>query len=179
MSIKEAVAVFDSEEEMLDVIDELGCVGIDHSEITVMPSVEDVEKQIGHPLNSVEETEDDPDIVRAIPFDTVSLGDAMGVLIAIPAYLGAIGMAIASAVIVDSYAIIALLVAGGGAVGAIIGYFMAKMLKMSHKRLIKKQLEKGGLVLWVHLRDKEHEQHVTDILSHHKVHDVHIHNVTA
>lgn len=177
MTIREAVAVFDTEEEMLDVIDELGNVGIDRREMSVMPSVDNVEKQIGHTLKSVRDTEDDPDIVRAVPFDTASFGDAQGVLIAIPAYLGAIGMAIASAVIVESYLTIGILVATGGAVGALIGYFLAKLLKITHQRRIRKQLDRGGLVLWVHLRDKEHEKHVTEILSHHQARDVHMHNV--
>ncbi|MCK5424347.1 MAG: DUF3341 domain-containing protein [Emcibacter sp.] len=179
MTIREAVAVFDTEEEMLDVIDELGSAGIDRRELSVMPSVENVEKQIGHSLKSVKETENDPNIIRAIPFDVASFGNAQGLLISIPAYLGAISMAIASAVIVESYFTIAILVSGGGAIGALLGYFLAKLLRINHQRQIKKQLDKGGLVLWVHLRDKKHEKNVKEILSQHKAHDVHMHNVVT
>ncbi len=177
MTIREAVAVFDSEEEMLDVIDELGNAGIDLSEMSVLPPVETVEKQMGHRLNSVTETVDDPAIGRAVPLDMASFGEAQGVLIGAPAYVGAMSMAIASAVIVEDYATIAVLVTVGASLGAIVGYFLASWLKKNHQRYVNKQLERGGLVLWVHIRDKIHEDHVTDILSHHVAHDVHIHNI--
>jgi len=177
MIIREAVAVFDSEEEMLDVIDELGSAGIDRSEMSVLPSVETVEKQIGHRLTSVNETVDDPAIGRAIPLDMASFGEAQGVLIAAPAYVGAISMAIASVVIVEDYVMIAILVTVGASLGAFVGYFLAAWLKKNHQRHVDKQLERGGLVLWIQIRDKLHEDHITDILSHHEAHGVHIHNI--
>ena len=176
MAIREAVAVFESEAEMLHAVDELGSVGVDRAEISVLPAVEAVEKQRGHELRSIREKEDDPAIARAIPFDMPSFGAAQGVLIGAPAYVGAISMAIASAVIVDSYWTIALLVATGGALGALIGYFLARWLKSSHQQRIRRQLDRGGLVLWVHLRDKQHEKSVAEVLSRHAASDLHTHN---
>ncbi len=176
MTIREAVAVFETEAEMLQAVDELGSAGFDRSEISVLPAVDAVEKQLGHKLKSIRETEDDPEIARSIPLDMPSFGDAQGVLIGAPAYVGAISMAIASAVIIDSYLMIALLVATGGALGALVGYFLARWLKRSHQKRVRQQLDRGGLVLWVHLRDKQHEKNVTEILSRHMTSDLHMHN---
>lgn len=179
MLIREAVAVFETEREMLEVVEELESAGVDRSEVSVLPSVDDVERQIGHPLKSVKETEDDPEIGRAIPIDSASYGAAQGVLIGIPTYLGAISMVIAGAVVGQSLVAITVLVAVGGALGALLGYFLANWLQRAHERQIEEQISRGGLVLWIHIRDKSREKNVTEILSHHVAHDVHIHTIAA
>ena len=44
MAIREVVGLFDNEEELLSTIDELEGKGFDRCEISVMPSMEEVEK---------------------------------------------------------------------------------------------------------------------------------------
>lgn len=179
MSMREAVAVFDDEDEMLDVIEELESSGFDRAELSVMPSIEVVEEKIGHKLYSVEELEDDPDAPRAFHLDAASWGDAKGVLIGAPLYAGAFSMAIAGAVNRMPLMSIILLVIAGGAIGASMGFFLAAWIKKRHQRRIDEQIERGGLVLWINIRDQEHEDRVKDILSHHTAHDVHLHNIAA
>ena len=89
--VREAVAVFDREEEMHAAMDELQRSGFDRAELSGLPRLELVEKLIGHKLQSIVEVEDNPDIPRAGLIDMGSFGIARGVMIGVPLYIGACG----------------------------------------------------------------------------------------
>lgn len=71
-------------------------------------------------------------------------------------------------------ATIAASLAAGGA-GAAIGSVLAAMLGKHHADYLQKQMEHGGLLLWVRTRDAQHEKKAKDILSKLSAHDVHVH----
>jgi hypothetical protein len=56
---------------------------------------------------------------------------------------------------------------------------LAKLIDYHHADYLHRQLDKGGLVLWVHLRDPEHEQRAQRILERHSGEDVHVHELSA
>ena len=171
---REAVAVFEDEAELLDVIEELESSGFDRSEMSVLPPLKAVEKRTGHKLLNVADAEDDPEIPRAAPLDMASFGAAQGVLIGIPLYIGAIGA------VVDATrsgagtgdVIVASLIGGG--IGGAIGLALAAWVRHRHARRIKEQIDHGGLLLWVRIRGKKHEERVKSVITDHIVRRFHM-----
>lgn len=176
-TLREAVAVFDSEEELRDAIFELESAGFDRADVSVLPPMGAVRKKIGHELYRVEDAEDDPEMPRAVPVGSAGMGAAQGALIGGPAYVGAMVMTISALVGGKAFAAIVSSGIFGGAVGLVLGVLLAIIVKHRHNEHIKDQLDHGGLVLWVHIRDKEHEARAEKILGRYRehAHDIHMH----
>jgi len=87
--VREAVGIFDSEEQMQTAIDDLLSHGFDRAEISVLASVTAVEEKLGHRFKSVTEIEDDPEAMTKafVPIETI--GDAEGAVIGSLLYGGA------------------------------------------------------------------------------------------
>jgi len=46
-----------------------------------------------------------------------------------------------------------------------------------HAVAVQEQLKRGGLVLWVNVRDAREEKTALDVLREHSAHDVHVHDI--
>lgn len=175
--VREAVGIFESEEELQAAIDDLLSHGFDRAEISVLAPVTAVEKKLGHRFKSVEEIEDDRGILTKafVPIETI--GDAEGAVIGSFMYVGAF----AGIVLVASGGALAAALAGlalGGS-GTAIGIALARFIKQHHADYITGQLEKGGLLLWVRTWDQKDEAKAIKLLSAHSAHDVHVHSLPA
>ena len=175
----EAVAFFDDENELHDVVEELQTVGFDHAELSVLPSRKVVEKIIGHEFRTVVEAVEDPDVPHAVPVDRASWGLAQGALVALPLYVASCGAAIAFAASGADLATVAMASIAGGALGAALGLLLMIWLRRRHREGIEDLLGHGGLVLWVHISDKKREELARMILARHPVRDVNFHSVAA
>jgi outer membrane lipoprotein SlyB len=94
-------------------------------------------------------------------------------------YLGAV---VAAGAIVGSGGTLAAAIVGAamaGGTGGVIGALLAGILDEEHALRVEKQLDRGGLLLWVHVRDDDHEQRALRILRRHSGQDVHIHDIAA
>lgn len=180
-TVREAVAVFDDEEEMRKAIFELESAGFDRADVSILPPMEAVRRKIGHELYRVEDAEDDPDMPRAVPVGPAAMGAAQGALIGGPIYVGAMVMTISA--LVSGKAFGAIVISGlfGGAAGLIVGSLLALTVRRRHNEHVKDHLDHGGLVLWVHIRDQEHEARAEKILRRHEDHarDIHMHGELA
>lgn len=172
MAIREVVALFDDEEELFDTINELEGKGFDRSEISVMPPLDEVEKAVGHKVDNILEAANDPDTPRSFPLDHASWGDAQGVLIAAPFLAGAFAMTIMGAV--NDYSVLQtiLLAVVAGSVASVFGYLIMLYLKKRHQNEVERQIRRGGLALWVHVRDNAHARRAIRIFNRHHAHDV-------
>jgi hypothetical protein len=172
---REAVAVFDTAERMQEAIDELLASGFDRAELSLLASEEAVERKLGHVYRRVDSLEDDPSVPRAVYVSPEAIGDAEGALIGGPLYVAAV--AAAGAVVLAGGPVLAAIagatVAGGAA--ALVGTALAGLLNRHHAQYLEDQLERGGLLLWVHLRDAAGEERAVAILSRHSGRDVHVH----
>jgi hypothetical protein len=177
VDVREAVGIFDSEEQMQAAIDDLLSHGFDRAEISVLAPVTAVEEKLGHRFKSVTEIEDDPEAMTKafVPIET--MGDAEGAVIGSLLYVGAF----AGIVLVASggalAAALAALTLGGS--GTVLGVALARFIKQHHADYIADQLEKGGLLLWVRTWDQKDEEKAVKVLSAHSAHDVHIHGLPA
>ena len=123
----------------------------------------------------VTELEDDPSVPRSAYVSTEAIGEAEGALIGGLVYIGAV--AAAGAIVASGGPIAVAIVAAAmtGGAGGLIGSDLAKLVGRHHADHLQEQLRRGGLLLWVRTRDKNHEERAIGVLSKHSAHDVHTH----
>lgn len=178
-SSHEAVGVFQSAEAFQAATDELLSFGFDRADLSILAGERAVEEKLGHLYRRVEELEDDPKVPRAAFVSTEAIGDAQGALIGGLTFVGGVGAAGAMAAAGGALAGIILAAGALGGAGGLIGSTLAKIVERHHADRLQAQLEKGGLLLWVRTRDREHEVSAEDILRKHGAIDVHIHDLPS
>jgi len=178
-TIREAVGVFKTVENFQHAIDELESSGFDRAELSVLAFEETFDEKLGDRYSKIEKFEDDPEAPRRPYTSEAAIGNAKGVLTGVPAYIAGVATV---GVVVASGGTAAAALAGaalaGGAGGA-AGALLAKTLGDREREILEKQLEQGGLLLWVRTRTKEHEKRATDILGKNSAEDVHVHSFPA
>jgi hypothetical protein len=178
-TVREAVGVFESANMLQEAIDELLSSGFDRAELSLLASEQAVDEKLGHRYEKVAELEDDATVPRDCYVSTESVGDAEGGLIGGLLYVGAVA---AAGAIVASGGTLATVIAGAamaGGTGGVIGALLAGILDEQHAMRVEEQLDHGGLLLWVHVRDDTHEKRAVDILRRHSGRDVHVHDIAA
>jgi outer membrane lipoprotein SlyB len=178
-TIREAVGVFHDPDMLQEAIDELLSSGFDRAELSLLAGEHAIEEKLHHRYRKVAELEDDPRVPRTAYISLESIGDAEGGLIGGLMYIGAV---VAGGAVVASGGTLAgafLAAAMAGSAGGLFGSALAKLIDYHHADYLQGQLDKGGLVLWVHVRDPEHEQRAKRILERHSGEDVHVHDLSA
>ncbi len=177
VSGREAVGVFQDSKTLEAAIDELLTAGFGRVDLSLLAGEDTVREKLGHAYRRAEDAEDDPNAPRAVYVSSESRGDAEGGLIGGLFYVGAV--AAAGAVVASGGAVAAAIAAAAaaGAGGGAIGALLAGVLARHHADYIQSQLDHGGLVLWVRLRDAAHEKRAVEILSRHSAQDVHVHEL--
>lgn len=179
IEIREAVGVFQTAEQMEAAIEELEEHGFDRAEISLLASDDAVRQKLGHRFYDAKSLEDDPSVPRTAFVSTESIGDAEGALIGGLMYVGALA---AAGVVVASGGAFGALLAGtiaGGASGGLIGSALAGMVGQHHADYLQKQLLLGGLLVWVRTPSSADEQKAVDILKRNGAADVHVHSINA
>jgi len=174
-TVREAVGVFHDRDSFLDAVEELLSAGFDRSDLSLLAGERAVEEKLGHNYEKVQELEDEAAVPRVAFVGTHSLAEAKTGVIGGLAYIGA--MAAVGAVVASGGALaatIAAAVAAGGG-GGLLGAWAARYLGRDRAKALQHQLDHGGLLLWVHLRDQAHEQRAVKTLSRYGAEDVHVH----
>jgi len=178
-ALREAVGVFHHPGSFQEAIDELLDSGFDRAELSLLASEHAIEAKLGHQYRKVAELEDDARVPRTAYVSVESIGDAEGGLIGGLMYIGAV---VAGGGVVASGGTLAgafLAAAMAGGAGGLFGSALAKLIDYHHADYLQRQLDKGGLLLWVRTRDLEHEQRAKRILERHSGEDVHVHELSA
>jgi hypothetical protein len=176
-TVREAVGVFGDQNSYQNAIDELLLSGFSRPDLSFLASEHTVKKKLGHEYEKVKDAEDDPKIPRKAYVAKESIGDAEGSLFGGLLYIGAMaatGIVVASGGTMAA-ALTAAVLAGG--TGGVIGGYLAHLVGKHHADLLQEQLDHGGLLLWVNLRDKNHETRAIEILKKHSGKDVHVHDI--
>lgn len=175
--VREAVGVFDDADTLQAAIDDLQEHGFDRVQISVLASEDAIEEKLGHVYAKVEDAEDDPDAPRTIFVDKSDLGDAEGAVIGAPLYLAAVTTAAVVAASGGTLLTAIAATAAAGAAGTAVGSVFADLIESHHAEYLQKQLDRGGLLLWVNTATPEQEQKAREILQKHSAHDVHLHDI--
>ena len=179
VEIREAVGVFDSAADLESAIKELEENGFDRAEISLLASDEAVRQKLGHRFYDAKSLEDNPKVPRTAFVSTESIGAAEGALMGGLMYVGALAAAGAIVASGGSFGAILAATAVGGGSGGLIGGILAGLVGKHHSDHLQRQLERGGLLVWVRTRDQAHEQRAIDILKRNKALDVHLHTIEA
>jgi hypothetical protein len=178
-SSREAIGVFHDERNLQKAADELLIAGFDRSAFSLLAGHHAVENKLGHAYQKVVDIEDDGQAPRIAYIGSDSRVEAKGAAVGGLAYVGAVvscGMVVAS----GGTALVAVAAAAAaGGVGGLIGAALARFMDKHHARYLEVQLEKGGLLLWVHVKDGEQERLAMQILQRNGAEDVHMHGLPA
>jgi hypothetical protein len=178
-AIREMVAAFDSREALENAIEDLQSHGFDRSQLSLLASRATVEDELRHPLDDTHALEADPDAPRSEPLAKTDVGNVAGVTVGAPAAFAALTAAGAAAALTGGAAGIAIAaLAAGGGVGA-LGGFLAKKYNDHVAADLQAQVEHGGILLWVSLRDPAQEEKARRLLARHASGEVRVHDIAA
>jgi hypothetical protein len=168
--IREVVALFDDTTALDAAVYALETHGFDRAAFSLLASEEAVAQKLGHRYQQVKEVEDDSRIPRDTFFSRVSRIEAE--YLPAPA-LASVGFLALVGIGTGLPAIIA--ASGGALIGAVIG----RVIHQQHATRVQEQLARGGLLLWVNVRNAREEIMALEILRTHSAHDVHAHENDA
>lgn len=169
-SIREAVAVFDDTKALDDAVYSLETHGFDRAAFSLLASEKAVSQKLGHRYQQVKEVEDEPEVPRETFFSLVSRFEADYLPAPILASIGALAL-------VGVGSMLPVLIAAGA--GAALGAALSLVMHEHHASRVQEQLARGGLLLWVNVRNAHEENAALEILRAHSAHDVHVHEIAA
>jgi hypothetical protein len=176
-TVREAVGVFHDRTSLKNAVEDLMSAGFDRAELSLLASAAAVEEKLPGVYRKIEELEDDPSVPRAAYAGDHSLAEGRTGMIGGLAYIGA--MVGAAATVASGGALAAAIAAaavGGGGAG-LIGGLAARYLGRDRAQALQRQLDQGGLLLWVRVRDPGRERRALDILTETGANDVHVHDL--
>lgn len=174
--VREAVGVFSSPEALERAVDELEVSGFDRATLSVLASEGTIKDRVGRLCLDPAEVSDNRFVPQRAFVETDSRVEGATAAVGIPCYIGGVAGAGVSAV--GFGAATAVTIAGGvvgGVVGAGLGALLAGAMIRRHVHEVSDQLAKGGLVLWVSLRDDDAERRALHILGNAGGREVHVH----
>lgn len=177
--VREAVGVFGDARDLEQAVQDLLTSGFNQEDVSVLAREETVSAQLGHRLRDIREVEDDPEAPRRAWAGPESRTQGRGALAGVMGYVGAVtagGLAFAVGGPVS--AVVAAGLVAGGAMGA-AGVALGNLLDRRFADSLRNQLEHGGILLWVHVRDPEQERAAVEVLNRHAARDVHVHELRA
>ena len=178
-TLVEAVAVFDTAADFEEAIDELMCSGFDRADLSFVAPDKRIAERLGHTYRTVAEVEDDAAVPRSAYVAPESIHEAEGALVGGTFYVGAVA---AAGFILAYGGSLAAEIDGAflaGTAGGLIGFIFAKYIGNRHLRYQRRQLARGGLLLWVRTSDVPHIKRAVAILFNHRGRDVHVHAFPA
>lgn len=174
-NLREAVALFSTEDDLQAAVDDLECHGFSNAAVSRPCAIDEIERAVNHPVSSVQDLEDDAAVPREAYIDKDSRTSGMMVMIVVPVYILLLaGAGIAAGHGLETWQAIVLTVGLGliGMVGG--GYYAMRMARRSKDRLREEQA-RGGLLLWVRTGSRTQEDRALEILRRHAGRDVHLH----
>jgi hypothetical protein len=176
-TVREAVGVFHTSEQLQAAATELQTAGFNHHDISMLAGENAITDKLGHIYVRSRDLEDEPAAPREAYHSPPDVGNAKGVLIGAPMYVAA---TLAAGVIAATGGTLAALLGGvalaGGAAG-LVGFGFANRADHKYAEKLMDALERGGLLLWVRTPTPELEDRAKDILSRHGATDVHVHEL--
>lgn len=175
---REAVAVFDDHDRLVDAIQELETSGFNRSQMNLLTGRRDAEAEAGREVENVGELAHEGKAPTGTWVDRHEVAEGRTALAGGLGYIGsiaAVGAVVASGGTLA--AAIAAAVAAGGVSGA-AGAWLGGLISSGHADEVAKQVENGGLLLWVQIQDPAQEARAVEILERFSTRKVELHDIT-
>lgn len=169
-NIQEVVAVFDDTDTLDKAVYALETRGFDRAAFSLLASEDAVAQRLGHRYQRVRDTEDDLEVPRNTFFSRVSRIEAEYLPAPVLAAVGALALA-------GTGGLLPAVIAAGS--GALIGAALGRLMHLRHAVRVREQLERGGLLLWVSVRNTREEETALEVLRTYSAHDVHTHEIPS
>lgn len=177
VTVLEVVGVFQSKEALRDAMSELQQNGFMRHELGFLADEKTVREKLGTDYQSIHDLKHDPRTPRADFMPDDPIGEAEAAMVGIPLYVAAVTAT--TAVVASGGTVLAALLAAVGAgagAGIIGGYFSAKLMKHQDE-YFQKQIDKGGMLIWVNVANEAKERLASDILRKHGATEVQTHQI--
>lgn len=174
-NVREAVALFDSEDDMQAAVDELETKGFSNTAMSRPAAPATVETALHHKIHTAKDLEDDSHVPREAVIGPHSHMEGNALLVAIPVYLlvmVAAGFAASQGAGMSQTIGLVLMV---GLLGGVIGGGIVYRMSMRKARQLQRQRKWGGFLLWVRTGNRSQEDKAITILRDHAGRDVHMH----
>lgn len=176
IKVPEAVGIFESFEALQQAYYDLAMVGFSRYDISLLGSEETLRDKLGDRFWQSRELEDDPRAPRAAFVEEEAIGEFEGAIAGgfffLGSYIAMFALLSPASTLAASAAAIAL----GGSPAAVLGALLARRVGKHHQDYYARQIEHGGILLWVRVPDKEREALAVKILKGHSGRDVHVHD---
>ena len=176
IDIPEAVGVFDTFEDLQAAFYDLRMVGFSRYDISLLGGDEALKEKLGTGYWRSSDLEDNPDAPRAAFVSEEAIGELEGAIAGGFFFLGSYIAMAAMLTPVSTLAASIAAIAIGGSPAAVLGTLLARRVGKHHKDYYANQIDRGGILLWVRVRDKEKEALAVKILEGHSGRDVHVHD---
>lgn len=176
IDVPEAVGVFDSVDSLQKAIYDLMILGFSRYDISLLGGEAEMKEKLGSAFWQASDLEDDPDAPRAAFVSEEAMGELEGAIAGgfffLGSYVAMLALLTPASTLAASIAAIAI----GGGPAAVLGTLLARRADRHHRDYYRKQLENGGILLWVRVKDAERAQLAVKILKEHSGKDVHVHD---
>ncbi|TVQ29056.1 MAG: hypothetical protein EA356_17605 [Geminicoccaceae bacterium] len=171
---QEAVAVFEEVVDLDEAVQALLDAGFEEADLSLLADRATVERKLGHTYAKVDDLVDEPATPRLAyrrPADpAANEGRMIGSLTWAPPLIAAGG-------VVASTGIVTGLVIGAAVAGTLAASVLGHVIDRRHADWLQEQLDAGGILLWVQLKDEDMAAAALSILTRHAAHDVHVHDI--
>lgn len=175
--VREAVGVFDSAEALQRTVDDLSLAGFERHELSLMADDSILGAGLGRLPASSDAAKDDASVPRRSHVAPEEVGNAQGMAIGVPAYVGAV-IATGAVVATGGTALAAAAAAAvAGAGGGALGTVLSSWLGTKSNDTLNQHLSNGGILLWVNLRNPDREAAARSILQRYSDHPVEVHDI--
>ncbi len=171
---REVVGVFASEEALQTAADELMISGFSLSNLSLLRTMDALYARDHQSIRDIEDDPEAPQTAYAGPDSRFETGSVIGGGFI---YLGAMGAALA---VISRGGEMASAITGvviAVIIGGFLGFVVSRILEWNHKSRLLDQLKRGGLPLWVKVRDTAHYRRACGIMVKHNARDVHRHEL--
>lgn len=175
MALREAVGAFVDVDALEAAVQDLLTCGFDRSDVSLLASDDTVKRRLGRYYPDLRAAEDDPDVPRRGFPNVEARTQGRGALASVLGYVGALtagGIVVATGG--AAAAVVAAGALGGGALAA-LGAALGRSVDSAFVEDLRKQVERGGILLWVRVTDTASEQRAQEVLTRHGARDVHVH----
>ncbi|HWJ73523.1 MAG TPA: hypothetical protein VNX29_10195 [Kaistia sp.] len=169
--VREVVAVFDNEKALQAAVDALISAGLDPEDMSVLADPGKL-AGLGVPVSGLE---DDAKVGRASYVPAESRVEASTALAGGPALIVGLGAALAAGTAGLALIPTLALTIGGTLASGGAGMLLARFFGHRHADFIRRQIEAGGLVLWVHSTDSDMDRKIVNALAKSGARDIHQH----
>lgn len=134
-----------------------------------------MEEKLGKAYWRSSDLEDDPAAPRAAFVSEEAIGELQGGIAGGFFFMGSYVAMAATLTAASTLAASVAAIAIGGLPAAVIGTLLARRVGKHHTDYYTTQIEHGGILLWVRVRDKGREDLAVKIMKGHSGRDVHVH----